>query len=639
MDFWRSAKFLVALLFLALLAFAATFDTAVTQAAVVFSDDFNNGTIDSGRWRRGVLTKGPLQVDSQISVTEQSGRLAVSLRSKAAGSKFNGLVSQQQWNVSGSTVSVHVVQKASSTAETIFSIGIDNANYLRYRSRSTSLYLESSVNGKVSTTSISSTSDPRYWRFRHIASSDTIVFETSSDAATWISRRTVSRPFNLANLYVEIGAGTSSAVSSPGTALFDDFRLDQGETTTPTPTPVPTASPQPTPTPSGTPPSGNSTSRGYLTTPGELAQVKSKAEQNIQPYKNAVSSLLSIAGSPTSWSPGTVDPNDRDQLGAAASLVYAKALAYHLSGNTAYAAEARRRILEISSTDTCSNSYSGGNGCILTLSRHIAGYVAAADLLEDYSGWSSSDKSRFQTWLRDEVYRFTDWASDTRSTNWGSVGTMTTLYIADYFAYSGMNLVDRSGNSISPHNAFVEARQRAFDRNNGNSYMYNSVCSITTGLGIQYHGGIPEETGRDSTGCFGTYLLTDDSSFSYMIAHLSGTLPTAELLWRRGDPSLYNNIQSDGGGSILRAIMFVIDNPYDPNPPQHSFDWIDSRKSILEIAYRYYRHPSIARQLGIGLGSRHIAGDGNTAMPHFGTLTHGFSTNENPGPPPVVPAP
>jgi hypothetical protein len=383
--------------------------------------------------------------------------------------------------------------------------------------------------------------------------------------------------------------------------------------------------------------SGNS--RGYLTTPGELAEIRSKAAQGIEPYRASVNSLLSTAGSPSNWPYGTVDPANRDLLHAASALVYAKSLAYHLTGDQAYAASARQKILDISSASTCPTDYSGGNGCILTLSRHISAYVAAADLIEGYSGWSAQDKATFQGWLRDRVYRFTDWASDARSTNWGAVGTMTTLTIADYFANSNLSLIDRNGNAVSAHNAYVEARQRALDRNNGNSYMYNSVCSISTGLGIQYHGGIPEETGRGSTGCSGSYLLTDDSSWSYMMAHLSGTLPTAELLLRRGDPSLYNNMNSSGGGSILRAILYVIDNPYDPTPPAHSFDWITSRKSILEIAYRYYRNPAIARQLGIGTSSRHIAGSSNTAMPHFGTLTHGFATNENPGPPPVVAAP
>ena len=384
---------------------------------------------------------------------------------------------------------------------------------------------------------------------------------------------------------------------------------------------------------------GASRSRGYLTTPAELREIKSKSDLGIEPYRSAVDSLLNYVGSPDYWPYGFVDPTNRDVLQHAAALVYAKALVYNLTADQSYAASARVKLLELSTTITCSNTYSGGNGCILTLSRHIPGYIAAADLIEDYPGWSVDDKRTFQSWLRDSVYRFTDWASDDRSTNWGSMGSAATEYIADYFTGSGLMLTDRNGVVFDPHNAYWEARQRALDRVNSNSYMSNSVCADHTGLGIRPSGAIPEETGRGSTGCDGSYLLTNDASYSYMQTHLSGTVLQAELLLRRGDSSLFDNLKLDGGGSILKAILYVIENPNDPTPPAHWWDWIGSRKSILEIAYRYYRHPAIGKQLGVGTSNRAIASDGNSSMPHFSTVTHGFAADENPGPPPLTPAP
>ncbi len=48
----------------------------------------------------------------------------------------------------------------------------------------------------------------------------------------------------------------------------------------------------------------------------------------------------------------------------------------------------------------------------------------------------------------------------------------------------------------------------------------------------------------------------------------------------------------------------------------------------LEVAYRYYRDPYMAKQLKIGTRSNQIL--------HFGTITHGFAVGENPGPPPVT---
>lgn len=618
------------------------------QASLIFSDNFNDNEINKALWEFGVLGRSSSQNDPKVQVSEENGRLIITPRSQTSGRSYNGYISVNGYDLTNSNAVVEIVEAASSKAETMFSIGIDEDNFYRFRAKGSTLYLQYAKNGSTSTSSIRfNTATHRFWRFRHLAQSNEIVLETSSDAADWTVRRKNFPEFDITNVNVGLTAGTSASISSPRQAQFDNFVFSTNGNGTPTPTPTvtptptPTATPTPTPTvtptPSPVPNPGNA--RGYLTTPNELAQIKLKSANNVEPYKSAVSALLSEAGSPSSWSIGTVNPTNRDQLKAAAAKVYAKAMAYHLTGDSGYAITVRQKILEISTTDTCSNTYSGGNGCILTLSRHISGYIAAADLISDYSGWTASDKQTFQIWLRDEVYRFTDWASDARSTNWGSVGSATTLYIADYFAGSGLSLIDRDGRSFTAHQAYVEARQRAIDRNNGNSYMYNSVCSNSTGLGIQYYGGIPEETGRDSTGCWGTYLLTNDSSWSYMIAHLSGTIMSAELLLRRGDSILYDNIQADGSGSILRAILYVIENPYDPSPPDHWFDWLESRKSILEIAYRYYRHPAMARQLGVRTGSRHIAGDGNSAMPHFGTLTHGFANSENPDLPPVTPAP
>ncbi len=614
---------------------------STSHAAVYLSDNFDDGVTDTTKWRFGVLSRNSTHFDPQIQVVEQSGRLTIFPPMNLAGTHYNGYISTQGSNFTDAFAAIEVIGRDYSSAQTIFGIGLDKNNFFRFRIKGNTLYLESAGNPAANTSIRFDAIQHHFLKFRHILATDSIVYETSPDAVNWFVVKSVPRSFPITNLLVELNAGTSEAVSPVGVTQFDNFMVATNTATpspSPSPTPLPSPSPSPTPfpSPSPTPSSSASQSRGYLTTPAELAQIKIKSQQGIEPYRSAVNALLTKAGTPSSWSFGVVDPNNRDLLQDAAAMVYAKSMAYHLTGNAEFAAVVRQKILEMSVTNTCANDYSGSNGCILTLSRHVPGYIAAADLIADYPGWTAGDKQTFQIWLRDKVYRFTDWASDARSTNWGSVGTAATLYIADYFANSSFPLIDRSGVVFSAHQAFLEARQRAYDRNNGNSYMYNSVCPQTIGLGFQNYGGIPEETGRGSTGCWGNYLLTNDDSWSYMIAHLSGTLPTAELLLRRGDRGLYDNLRSDGKGSILRAILYVIENPVSP---ANSFNWLDSRKSILEIAYRYYRHPAIARQLGIGTSSRHIAGSGNSAMPHFGTLTHGFAIGENPPLPPIIPAP
>jgi hypothetical protein len=47
----------------------------------------------------------------------------------------------------------------------------------------------------------------------------------------------------------------------------------------------------------------------------------------------------------------------------------------------------------------------------------------------------------------------------------------------------------------------------------------------------------------------------------------------------------------------------------------------------------------MANQLGIGTNDRNVDSDNNSAMPHFGSLTHGFAVGEDPYLPPTVPAP
>ncbi|HRN95916.1 MAG TPA: hypothetical protein PLD54_00540, partial [Candidatus Levybacteria bacterium] len=60
----------------------------------------------------------------------------------------------------------------------------------------------------------------------------------------------------------------------------------------------------------------------------------------------------------------------------AAHKTYAKALAYHLTGNDAYALDVKKRLLDI--TDTTGfegDEYSGANQCILELSWLIPSWI------------------------------------------------------------------------------------------------------------------------------------------------------------------------------------------------------------------------------------------------------------------------
>lgn len=644
-----------------LFTFLAVISGAI-QAATLWGDDFNDGSMDASKWRIGILTRGDSELDAGVRVAEQNGYLVITPRIKSRFRDFSGYVSVAGSNLTGGTAGIKIIQATNSKAETIFSIGTDKDNFLRFRAKGSTLYLENSTNGSTSSNEISySSSTHRYWRFRHNSSANALLFETSSNYSSWTVRKTISPSFGITNLFVELSSGTSTPIGIPGSAQFDNFYFtnESGTTPTPTPTPTPGVTPTPTatptpvvtpsPTPTPAPPAAGG-SRGYLTTPDELRVIKQKADQYIQPYKASYDSLMSYVRSPSYWPvidfTGVDVCGSRDSMQDGAALVYAKTLAYHLTGDSSYAASARVHILQMARSSAVSYEYGGGgNGCPLTLSRHAAGYIVAADLLAGYSGWTAADKTLFMDWLNNHVYHLVDWASDERSTNWGGDGSNAAGVLADYFANSGRLLRDRNGTQWTARDAYLEAKNMQLHRMNGTNdhstgapypRMKNSVCrnfqptNTTDGYahGIQPSGGIPEETGRGSTGCSGTVLLDDDSAWTYMHTTLTGMVMQAEMLLRRGDRSMYDNINSASRGSLERAMVFTVT----------PFGAFDSRSSIFELGYRYYRNPVIGASIGIG-GSRSIAGSGNTVFLHFGTLTHGFAPNENPGPPPTVPAP
>lgn len=657
-----------ALTFVAIASFLSMpFITGAAQAASIFADDFSDGVTDAAKWKRGVLTRSTSEQDGNVVVAEKDGFLTITPRIKSSSRDYNGYVTAVGTDLTGGFARVELVQAASSKAESIFSAGIDRDNYFRFRIKGSTIYLESSSKGSTSSSSTGYDAQKhRFLRFRHDPSANKVIFETSADGSAWSAKRSVSVTFAIKGLFAELAGGTSTSIAAPGKAIFDNFEFGpSGIIVSPTPTPAPTATPvnKPTPSPTATPvatpiptptpvpnPGQGSGPRGYLTTPDELRIIKQKADQQLQPYKDSYDSLISYVGAATNWPVMNFSGVDvclyRDELQEGAARVYAQTLAYHLTGNANYAAEARKHILEISRSFTAAYLYSGsGNGCPLTLSRHVPGYVVAADLLAGYPGWTAEDKSLFLDWLNNHAYHLVDWASDERSTNWGADGSNAAGVIADYFAGSGRSLRDRDGKLWSPRQAYEEAKALQLHRMNGTTdhstgapypKMKNSVCknfvatSSTDGYahGIQPWGGIPEETGRGSTGCSGTRMLDGDSAWTYMHTSLTGMLMQAEMLLRRGDRSMYDNLFYNGNGSLEKASEFTV-TPYGA---------ASGRTAPFELAYRYYRNPIIGSAIGVG-GSRKISGGSNTVFLHFATLTHGFAPGENPGPPPTVPTP
>lgn len=348
--------------------------------------------------------------------------------------------------------------------------------------------------------------------------------------------------------------------------------------------------------------SHNRLDRGYLTTISELEYFARQARWDIEPYASLYQEFFSDLDDADDWDHGSAggsyysddnrcysndtDEQDRfiNQQGGA-HAVFAKMIAYHLSHETEYAKTARAKILEVTTTyDFGGNVFDGSNECIRHIAFAIPLWIQAADLLEGEPIWTDADKRRFQQWLAEEVYYKVAWASRVERANWGSAGSVAASTIADY-------LIDRTDimlievqpdrRELTPQQAYIEHNDMQLQRMN-TKWRGDSRCDI---YGIQPYGGIPDELRRGDTGCNGRYLDDDDDSYTYQITQIDHLVYHAELLRRRGDTRIYNNIEATGGGFLLNAILFLIDNPVNTDA---SVEWETYKTGILNVANSYY---------------------------------------------------
>ncbi|NTV30866.1 hypothetical protein HGA91_02710 [candidate division WWE3 bacterium] len=383
-------------------------------------------------------------------------------------------------------------------------------------------------------------------------------------------------------------------------------------------------------------------SRGYWTTPQELRDIKRKADLGIEPYKTNLKEVMKFADG--AW-PGlnsikgvyTIEQYNTfpAHFYRGGYTVYAKAIAFHVTGDTDYASFARDKILDL--TDI--TDFVGGDIPIM-LGWNMPGWIQAADLLEDWSGWSLNDKRQFQRWLVDRVYTEVDLNANISDNNWGPATSYLNAMIADYVSDTNYELVDdyiynnqQTHIVRTPANAYNHYSEVQLARNRYREAPWEPKSNSCQVNGIMANGGIPSEL-RRGDGAISTEWCQDeyireghDSALIYQQTYIGGgDIGHAEMMLRRGDSRLYDQIEPRGSGSILRAIRFVIANPIK------SYNWDLTKKTVLVVAYRYYRDSAMKSQIDSGV-------DTNGNYIYFTSLTHGFASSENPGRPPVVPPP
>jgi hypothetical protein len=430
--------------------------------------------------------------------------------------------------------------------------------------------------------------------------------------------------------------------------------------------------------------------RGYQTTPQELAAVQQKADQGIEPYQSAVANVLDQAKRKWDYGmdafetcKGADNPAWLDEEKGIARL-YARALAYHLTGDSQYAQEVQeilqRIMTEVKQFDLKKQQ------CRLNLGWSTPELVAAADLLEEYwadhtcTGPTStlykqttigtgSCKALFQNWLIKNAYYVVSYTAEDAQSNWGAAGTNATAHVADYLAdrpevlivHRRPKLQDSEAFdeiTLTPAAAYAWANQMMLDRMNGYRVDLHSSNSCDYLQGKQQssnwapaksqiteNGIIPEDARREEYCNVPKY---NGEYQNYPQVHLGNNIQQCELMLRRGDSACYDNVdQSDlpnytftgtdgkqktthlhpGRGSIERAIKAIIVDA--------KTQW--KHDSALEMAYRYYyNHHTLP---GFEQWFAELDQPGGCDQDVcFGTLTHGFAPGETPAPPPTSPA-
>ena len=277
-------------------------------------------------------------------------------------------------------------------------------------------------------------------------------------------------------------------------------------------------------------------SSGILVSIQELHEIKNKASSGIEPFKTNVSVFIDFIDSlmlaSLNWPQlygeivisggSSSEPVQLSSTGG--KLAYGAAIAWHLTNEEKYAQCAKKLILDLTDTygyrDANKEEFHWGAQGILNLARGGTPYIYGAVLLENWHGWTVSDKLKYQIWLRDVMYTKVAWASRTRKNNWGVAGSFSAALISYYLMdHPEWKLVELSPSpyKLSPreafksHNAFQIGRLKTSDD-------WKMDAKVAK-WGILPNGAIPEEIRRGKDPIDGDHLESNGSGTEYTMTH------------------------------------------------------------------------------------------------------------------------
>ncbi len=216
------------------LANGYTYAQSQTTETVLLQDDFNDNSLNTSKWTANNLFSGFTDAGVPVAEVGQHIEFGPLLRN-VGGSHYNGIKSASAFSFTNGYAYVEIVQPgaANTAADAMFTLGNTVNNYYRIYVEGGTLFLQKRINAAKATllSAPFNAVNDRYWRIRHDAASNSVIFETAPDNAgvpgTWTQRygEVWSASVSLGTVLFELKGGTWQVEANvPGTVIFDNFK-------------------------------------------------------------------------------------------------------------------------------------------------------------------------------------------------------------------------------------------------------------------------------------------------------------------------------------------------------------------------------------------------------------------------------
>jgi phosphatidylinositol-3-phosphatase len=211
-----------------------TFTSPPGGETILLADDFNDASINAGKWIANNLFSG--FTDATVALQETQAFNVGPLKQNVDGSHYNGIKSAGAHNFVGGYAYVQLVQgpSTSTAADAFFTLGLNVDNCYRMYVEAGNLIVQSKLGGAKQTllTIAYNPTNHAFWRIRHDAVSGQVVFEVAPASAgapgTWVQLQAQlwnTSAVPLSSVMFELKGGTWRIEgNNPGTVIFDNFK-------------------------------------------------------------------------------------------------------------------------------------------------------------------------------------------------------------------------------------------------------------------------------------------------------------------------------------------------------------------------------------------------------------------------------